>query len=68
MTRSEEAPSGRNKWRHQCGRTTAVLATEAQQVGESQLQSGAFTDRRHMDVSDKCNAAMEGEFATVTIH
>lgn len=37
-------------------------------VGESQLQSGAFTDRRHTDVSDKSNAAMEGEFATVTTH
>lgn len=33
-------------------------------VGESQLQSGAFTDRRHTNVSDKSNAAMEGDDAT----
>lgn len=30
-------------------------------VGESRLQSGVFTDWRHTDVSDKSNAALEGE-------
>lgn len=69
LTQSEEVPSGRNKWRHQCGRTTADLANEAQQGGWK-LASGwcIYRPQAHGCVGDNGNAALEGELIKVTIH
>lgn len=69
MTRSEEAPSGRNKWRHQCGRTTADLAAEAQQAGWKpasgvvRLQTGGTRT-----CPRKAMQQWRESFAAVTVH